>query len=153
MQTQNLFHAKVANKKTASQELLRPTSLSSFLKRVGLLLSFPAFLLIAYLVPFDRLPPACIFYRLTGYPCPSCGLTRAVTAIVHCNPKLAVKMNPFGFLVVGGFGLWWVIALYETISGRKTRLHQWAAKNAIYIALVCIGMLMVFGVLRILWLM
>ena len=41
-------------------------------------------LLAAFLVPLDRIPyTICTFLRLTGYPCPSCGLTRGFVAMAH----------------------------------------------------------------------
>ena len=43
----------------------------------------------------------CIFKRLTGIPCPSCGTTRSVIAIVKGNLNGGIYWNPFGFLITG----------------------------------------------------
>jgi len=41
-------------------------------------------LLAVALLPLDRIPyTICTFLRLTGYPCPSCGLTRGFVAMAH----------------------------------------------------------------------
>ena len=41
-------------------------------------------LLAAAFLPLDRIPwTICTFLRLTGYPCPSCGLTRGFVAMAH----------------------------------------------------------------------
>ncbi|MFH1475994.1 MAG: DUF2752 domain-containing protein [Verrucomicrobiota bacterium] len=41
-------------------------------------------LLAAAILPLDRIPwTICTFRRLTGYPCPSCGLTRGFVAMAH----------------------------------------------------------------------
>ena len=39
----------------------------------------------------------CYFRRLTGLPCPGCGLTRAFCAISHGQFLSAFKLNPFAF--------------------------------------------------------
>jgi len=39
----------------------------------------------------------CYFRRLTGLPCPGCGLTRAFCAISHGQFFSAFKLNPFAF--------------------------------------------------------
>jgi hypothetical protein len=43
----------------------------------------------------------CLFYKITGIPCPSCGSTRSVLAILHGDFAQAWQFNPFGFLIVG----------------------------------------------------
>lgn len=41
-------------------------------------------LLAVALLPLDRIPyTICTFLRITGYPCPSCGLTRGFVAMAH----------------------------------------------------------------------
>jgi hypothetical protein len=43
--------------------------------------------------PGSRFPP-CMFHLLTGYWCVSCGLTRALHALVHGDLRRAFAMNP-----------------------------------------------------------
>jgi hypothetical protein len=52
------------------------------------------------LVPFDFVPP-CPLRTLTGIPCPMCGMTRGVTALVHGDLGHAMFLNPASFLAVG----------------------------------------------------
>lgn len=41
----------------------------------------------------------CIFKNVTGYPCPSCGTTRAVKLLAQKQWILSVTTNPFGVIV------------------------------------------------------
>jgi hypothetical protein len=59
--------------------------------------------------------PLCPVARLTGCPCPGCGLTRATLEILRGNLSLAFALQPFAFLVspllaslllVAGFRYW-----------------------------------------------
>jgi Protein of unknown function (DUF2752) len=36
---------------------------------------------------------ACSFYKLTGWHCPGCGITRALHALVHFDVPRAIRMN------------------------------------------------------------
>jgi Protein of unknown function (DUF2752) len=41
----------------------------------------------------------CIIKRATGYPCPSCGTTRAVASFFHGEFINSILLNPFGIIV------------------------------------------------------
>lgn len=41
----------------------------------------------------------CIIKNVTGFPCPSCGTTRAVELLLQGNVLASLQMNPFGILV------------------------------------------------------
>jgi hypothetical protein len=51
------------------------------------------------LVPFEFVPP-CPLRTITGIPCPMCGMTRGVTALVHGDFVHALLMNPASYLAV-----------------------------------------------------
>jgi hypothetical protein len=51
------------------------------------------------LVPFEFVPP-CPLRTVTGFPCPMCGMTRGVTALVHGDFARALLMNPASYLAV-----------------------------------------------------
>lgn len=54
-------------------------------------------LLAARFFPFSRFPKLpCFFHQLTGYPCPSCGMTRSFIFASHFNFSAAVMINPLG---------------------------------------------------------
>jgi len=41
----------------------------------------------------------CMVKNITGYPCPSCGTTRAIQLLLKNNWMASLQMNPFGILV------------------------------------------------------
>jgi hypothetical protein len=42
------------------------------------------------------IPVLCTFRRLTGWPCPGCGLTRSFVFMAHGHPIDALRMNLLG---------------------------------------------------------
>jgi hypothetical protein len=44
-------------------------------------------------------PSLCLFKDLTGIPCPSCGTTRSLVALIHGNLKEALEINPLGLII------------------------------------------------------
>jgi hypothetical protein len=119
------------------------------LKKVCIIASFPAFILAARFIPFDRLPIVCAFLLLTGYPCPSCGMTRSVMALARLDFHRAMEMNPLGIAFAGIIGLCWVTSIYQTATGRKTRLYEWAAKRINLLGVIALAILLIFGAARI----
>jgi hypothetical protein len=75
-------------------------ALRSFIRRnrtpLALLTLWAAMVaLIVALSPAGRpLPITCIFRRLSGLPCPTCGSTRAVLALARLDPLEALRLNP-----------------------------------------------------------
>lgn len=45
-------------------------------------------------------PGICLFKRVTGIPCPSCGSTRSVIAVLNGDITGALLLNPFGIIIV-----------------------------------------------------
>lgn len=119
------------------------------MKKIAVVASFPFFLAVARFFPWYRLSSPCVFYRVTGLPCPSCGMTRACVALTHLNFTQSWQMNPLGILFVGLFGTWWACAIYEVFTGRRTRILAWAARHVNSLALVGLVTLFVFGIARI----
>lgn len=64
-------------------------------------LSSPLFALIAVWVIHFLLPQSfCLFQHFLHIPCPGCGITSSVFAVLSGNYTAAWKYNPCGFLVV-----------------------------------------------------
>ena len=51
----------------------------------------------------------CPFRRVTGLPCPACGLTRSWQAAAHLRPRESLRYHPLGtatLLAAAGIALW-----------------------------------------------
>jgi hypothetical protein len=51
------------------------------------------------LIPVELVPP-CPLRTITGIPCPMCGMTRGVTALVRGDFAHALLMNPASYLAI-----------------------------------------------------
>ena len=57
-------------------------------------------------------PSLCPFKMFTGLPCPGCGLTRSVVALLHGDPSASVFFHPLGVplviaaVVIGAVDAW-----------------------------------------------
>ena len=68
--------------------------------------------------------PPCTIYYLTGRPCPSCGLTTSVSAILHGQFGLAWRANPMGFVIVVGAVVVALNSLFALLWGRSVRIEN-----------------------------
>ena len=65
--------------------------------------------------------PICLFHRITGWNCPSCGGTRALYALLHGDWRLALKDNALFVALLAAMaarGAWFAIkkALHEPVG-------------------------------------
>lgn len=79
-----------------------------------IMISIFTFLLIVFL--FE---PSCLFYKYIGFPCPSCGMTRALKYLLKGDILLTIKTNLlciplFAFIIMITF-----IYLYSLIFKKK----------------------------------
>jgi hypothetical protein len=72
-------------------------------------------------------PILCTFRRLTGWPCPGCGLTRSFVFLAHGQLADAFRMNVFG-----PFAFVWVLAQipWRALRIRRSVLHARATPAA-----------------------
>ena len=66
--------------------------------------------------------PICIFHNLTGWPCLTCGATRAAAQFLHGNLLSAWNWNPLVFAVLCGLLVFDVYAAFVVIA-RAPRLR------------------------------
>ena len=62
----------------------------------------------------------CVFKGLTGFPCPTCGLTRGTLCLLQGQAGYAWLRNPFLFSL---FGLFVLGILLRVIFARRVRVH------------------------------
>lgn len=78
---------------------------SSFIQRIvrrGMCAFGAAYLLFAMIQPasgFEAIQ-ICIMRRFAGLPCPTCGLTRSMTNLIHLQPVQAALWHPLGFITL-----------------------------------------------------
>src|SRR5262249_22632307 len=66
--------------------------------------------------------PPCLFFALTGLPCPSCGLTTSFTWLVHGHLWKAFVAHPFGPLL---FTVYTLFAFGGTLKGLGKAWPKW----------------------------
>lgn len=90
-------------------------------RQLGLLWGAVALSLIG-LAPMARraaaLLPECPFRWLTEMPCPTCGTTRALLALLRFEPLEALAFNPLGTLAAVGLVSGGLVAGAAAIAGR-----------------------------------
>jgi hypothetical protein len=100
-------------------------------------------LLVARFIPVARILPfwGCPLRRMTGFPCLSCGMTRAFDRVAHFNFAGAFDANPLGALGAISLGLLVVFAAVSQLfrlprpavqlSDREGYFGRWALVVAV----------------------
>ncbi len=89
----------------------------------------------------------CLFRAVTGFPCPSCGTTHSVLAIIKGNFSEAIRMNPLGFIAVPVLLIFPIWILFDLILKKdgfylfygameKFISRKWVAYPAIFLLLL-----------------
>jgi hypothetical protein len=101
-----------------------------------------------------RLIPPCLFKRLTGLPCPGCGLTRGLVCMAHGDVAGAALLNPLALLLFPAFV---ALALAAVLPAPlRLRLSDWIEARERLFNLLGIGAgvaLLANGVGRIIWIL
>jgi hypothetical protein len=100
-------------------------------------------------IPFDHLPSTCTFVHVTGYPCPTCGMTRAMVAIGKGNWHRAYIMNPMSFFLTSFLGLVWLGLIYDSVIRNRMLLYNYLRQKLGWIIGAGFAIIMIFGVIRI----
>jgi len=83
--------------------------------------------------------PRCPFLAITGFPCLTCGATRATIAFLHGNFSLAWWWNPLAFLALCGVAAFDLYAAAVLLSrSARLRIVDWTKveKNLVRIAVI-----------------
>jgi hypothetical protein len=86
----------------------------------------------------------CVFYQITGFSCPGCGITRMCLNILKGNITEAIKCNPAVFFCMLPFGIVVADSLFRYIKCGEGTMRKW--QNVLLY--IIIGVLLVYGVLR-----
>jgi hypothetical protein len=63
--------------------------------------------------------PPCVFYTLTGLPCPSCGMTTSFALLMHGDPGNSLRANAAGTLLA----VCWLLTIpWSVVCAVKGRL-------------------------------
>jgi hypothetical protein len=73
----------------------------------------------------------CIIKNVTGYPCPSCGTTRAVTLLFEGKIKESLLLNPFGILVAVVMTVFPIWVLADIFLKKATFYNEYKKSEAI----------------------
>jgi hypothetical protein len=80
------------------------------------------------------LPGLCLFHRLTGWPCPGCGMGHAGLRLLAGDPVGAWHCHPFVFVLLAAAGIAAVLS--------PSRRHRWATHRATtFVAVPVFGLL------------
>jgi D-arabinose 1-dehydrogenase-like Zn-dependent alcohol dehydrogenase len=94
----------------------------------------------------DRLPALCTMRRLTGLPCPGCGMTHAFVAIAHGHWDAALHYNAMAYPLFAAGLVYLGLRAWEAARGRRVAIPGRAVTLVLWA--YAIG-LMVYGAYRI----
>ena len=93
-----------------------------------------------------NLPSPCVFYHLTGLPCPACGLTRAFVCTAHGQWAQAAVWHPLGTVLFFAAVYYWCDSLSVLRRGR--RLVSGFDRQQRTIGVVGLTVTILFGIAR-----
>lgn len=90
-------------------------------------------------------PLKCLFYHLTGFKCPLCGMQRAVHELLHGNIKEAWTLNPGFFLLSPYLCLLLLGQISPTLMNNNSIIRFCYRNNVIFTIL---ALTIVWGIVR-----
>jgi hypothetical protein len=87
--------------------------------------------------------PRCLFLAATGWPCLTCGATRATIAFFHGDFPLAISWNPLAFVALCGVAMFDFYAAV-VLLGRRPRLRivDWTRTEKIAARLAVVALIL-----------
>lgn len=112
----------------------------SKMKLILILISF----LIIYFILSELLDVGipCLFYEITGYYCPGCGITRLLFSLLKLDFYQAFRYNPLIFILIIITVIYWLVKFIL----KKFMNISIAIPNYVYYILLVI--VIIFGILR-----
>lgn len=112
----------------------------SKMKLILILISF----LIIYFILSELLDVGipCLFYEITGYYCPGCGITRLLFSFLKLDFYQAFRYNPLIFILIIITGIYWLV---KFILKKFMNISIEIPNYVYYILLIIV---IIFGILR-----
>ncbi len=112
----------------------------SKMKLILILISF----LIIYFILNELLDVGipCLFYEITGYYCPGCGITRLLFSLLKLDFYQAFRYNPLIFILIIITGIYWLV---KFILKKFMNISIEIPNYVYYILLIIV---IIFGILR-----
>lgn len=112
----------------------------SKMKLILILISF----LIIYFILSELLDVGipCLFYEITGYYCPGCGITRLLFSLLKLDFYQAFRYNPLIFILIIITGIYWLV---KFILKKFMNISIEIPNYVYYILLIIV---IIFGILR-----
>ena len=96
-----------------------------------------------YLNKYFHIGIPCLFYKITSFKCPGCGITRMLFSILKLDFKKAFFYNPVVFILLPFLSFYILYQEYIYITKRKNNL-----KIPEFVYYILIFILIIFGILR-----
>ncbi len=80
----------------------------------------------------EKVYHTCLIKATTGYPCPSCGSSRAIISLVNGNFKEAISINPFGVLMAFLMIILPFWMLYDVVVKQKSYWKAYQKMEALF---------------------
>jgi hypothetical protein len=82
--------------------------------------------------------PICHFHTLTGVPCPTCGSTRLVEALLRGELLAAFGWNPLVFVGLSLVALWAVASVLVRVTGLPSWRLRLTPRETLFVRLLAI---------------
>ena len=133
-------------------EHFKPVLASLLMNRTETALIFGAGVVHAGLVIAGLPAWECPIRAVTGVPCPGCGLSRAISALVHGDYRTAMSLHIFAPLFLLAFALMGIVlVLPELPRKRVIDMVRVVEQQTGIVVLLLIGLMVYWG-LRLFWL-
>lgn len=104
-----------------------------------------AFAFVTLFFSFVKPVLPCVFYRVTGYPCPACGGTRAAYALLHGRILLSLTYNPIPVL---GTALFLSVIGFEAACAAGGKEKRYSVNFFSFAVVAIMAVAVIYDILR-----
>jgi len=103
---------------------------------VGLLVSTLLTLSLTPIIAY--IPHVCLMQKVLGIPCPGCGISHSIVAILRLNPVMACEANPAGVGIASVFFFQLVARPLAIVVPRTSDCVSQVSRHLSNVALACL---------------